>query len=83
MAGLRRLGKRLLEGWMRIVVHFGEVQTLVLLGLCYTLVVGPVGLGASLARRDFLGRRGLFESGSAFQEADSTPPDLERSKHPF
>ena len=29
---LRRLGRRLYEGWLVIAAHFGEVQTLVIVG---------------------------------------------------
>ncbi|MEN8182348.1 MAG: hypothetical protein ABFS46_07415 [Myxococcota bacterium] len=76
-------GRRLLEGWLEVAVRFGEVQTLVLLGLVYFFVIGPMSMVAALARRDFLAKRSLREPGSAWQEADTTAGDLERSKHPF
>src|SRR4030095_9120857 len=38
------LWRRLLAGWMAIAEHFGSVQTLVLLGVIYVFVIGPVSL---------------------------------------
>jgi len=75
--------RRLRDGWLLIAGHFGEVQTLVLLGLIYSLVVGPASLVSRLAGSDFLSKRGLGESGSAWQDADQRPPDLENLKQPF
>ena len=72
--------RRLREGWMAIAARFGAVQTLLLMALFYAILIGPMGLGCALARRDFLGRRGLRESGSAWRGADSAKPDLERAK---
>ena len=80
---MRRLSRRLLAGWMSIAARFGEVQTLVLLGLVYAFAFGPVGIGTSLARRDFLSKSGLGETGTAFRDADTSAPDLERAKRPF
>jgi hypothetical protein len=77
------LGRRLLQGWLAVAGHFGEVQTLVLLGVVYALVIGPVSIVAWLARRDFLSKRGLRSPGSAWLPSNSAAPDLERSKHPF
>ena len=75
--GLRR---RLLGGWMAIAGRFGYVQTLVILALVYGLLVGPVGLVMAIARRDLLDKRHLRTPGSAWQDADSAAPDLERAK---
>jgi hypothetical protein len=75
--------RRLLHGWLEIAGHFGEVQTLVLLGIVYVFVIGPTAVIARLAGRDFLAKRRLREPGSAWQEADSVAGDLERAKHPF
>jgi len=72
--------RRLLAGWMAITVRFGFTQTLVILALFYTLLLGPVALAFGLARRDLLGRRGLRTGGSAWRDADSAVPDLERAK---
>ena len=83
MSVRRPLWRRLLDGWMLIAARFGEAQTLVLLGLIYGLLIGPFATGAALARRDFLAKRGLGDPGSAWCEADTTEPDLERAKHPF
>ncbi len=73
-------GRRLLNGWMAITGRFGFVQTLVILGLFYTFVIGPVAVGAALARRDLLGKRGLREGETAWRDADTAKPDLERAK---
>lgn len=77
------LARRLLDGWLAVAGHFGEVQTLVLLGVVYALVIGPMAILAQLARRDFLTKRGLRAAGSAWLAPDTTTPDLERNKHPF
>jgi hypothetical protein len=65
---------------MAIAGRFGYVQTLVILALVYGLLVGPVGLVMAAARRDLLNKRHLRDPGSAWQEADSAAPDLERAK---
>ena len=75
--------RRLLDGWLLVAGHFGEVQTLVLLGVVYALVIGPMAIVTQLARRDFLAKRGLRAAGSAWLAADTTAGDLERCKHPF
>jgi hypothetical protein len=51
-------------GWAAITARFGFVQT----------------LGATLARRDLLDKRRFRSGGTAWQEADSAKPDLERAK---
>ena len=79
----KSLWRRLLDGWLAIAAHFGEVQTLVLLGLIYSLVVGPASVVSRVAGSDFLSKRGLRESGSAWREAESRAPDLENLKQPF
>ena len=72
--------RRLLDGWNAVVGRFGFVQTLVILALFYAVLIGPVALMAWLARRDLLDKRGLGKRGSAWQDADSAAPDLERAK---
>ncbi len=72
--------RRLRDGWTAIAGRFGFVQTLMLLVLIYTALFGPVGLAITLLRRDFLGKRGLREETSAWSDADTAPPDLERAK---
>ena len=72
--------RRLLDGWNAVVGRFGFVQTLVILALFYAVLIGPVALMASLARRDLLDKRGLGSRASAWQNADSAAPDLERAK---
>lgn len=74
------LARRLLDGWLAIVVRFGEVQTLVLLTIFYALLIGPVAGVSSLARRDMLAKRGLGTPGTAWQESETATPDLERAK---
>ena len=84
----RRLGgegapagwRRLLAGWMAITARFGFTQTLVILSLFYALLIGPVALALGLARRDLLERRGLRAGGSAWHDADTAAPDLERAR---
>jgi hypothetical protein len=75
--------RRLLDGWLAIAGHFGEVQTLVLLGLIYVLAIGPASLVSRATGSDFLTRRGLRAGGTAWRDADSRPPDLESFKQPF
>ncbi len=65
---------------MAIAGRFGYVQTLVILALVYGVLIGPVGLVLAAARRDPLDKRQLRATGSAWQEADSAAPDLERAK---
>jgi hypothetical protein len=74
--GLRR---RLLDGWLVIVARFGDVQTLVILGIFYALLIGPAAIGARIGRADMLQKRRL-EPGSAWGEADTAGAALERSK---
>ena len=80
----RDLGRRLYTGWLAIAAHFGEVQTLLIVGLVYVFVLGPLATGAAAARRDLLAKRGLGQGQSAWQPADSVArPDLERAKRLF
>jgi hypothetical protein len=74
------LHTRLFQGWMLITARFGFVQTLVILAFFYLFLIGPVALGSSLARKDFLNKRSLREGPSAWNEAESAKPDLERAK---
>ena len=74
------VGRRLFQGWMAIVARFGFCQTLVILALFYAVLIGPVALVLALARRDYLDKRGARAAGSAWREADSAKPDLERAK---
>ena len=72
--------KRLLEGWNAVVGRFGFVQTLVILALSYAVLIGPAALMMRLTRRDPLDKRGLGRRASAWRDADSAAPDLERAK---
>jgi hypothetical protein len=72
--------RRLLAAWMAITARFGFTQTLVILTLFYALLVGPVALALGLARRDPLERGGLGAGGTAWRDADSARPDLERAR---
>jgi hypothetical protein len=74
------VGRRLLEGWGAITARFGFAQTLVILALFYALLIGPVAAALKAARNDLLGRRGLGSEGSAWLEADTAKPDLERAR---
>ena len=72
--------RRLLAGWMAITVRFGFTQTLVILTLFYAVLFGPVALVLALTRRDLLERGGLRAGGTAWRDADSARPDLERAR---
>jgi len=71
---------RLYNGWMSIAGRFGFVQTLMLLVIFYVLLIGPASIITTIGRRDFLTKRGLRSEGSAWNEADTAEPDLERAK---
>jgi hypothetical protein len=77
------LPRRLLDGWLVVAGHFGEAQTLVLLGIVYVAVIGPVAAVSRVFGADFLAKRHLRETGSAWRDADTAETSLERSKHPF
>jgi hypothetical protein len=74
------LGRRLLNGWMTIAGRFGAVQTLMILTMTYVLLIGPVGLALAIGRSDPLAKRGLKAVESAWLDADTAKPDLERAK---
>lgn len=80
MSGRTPFWRRLFQGWMSIVARFGFVQTLVILSVIYALVIGPMAVGSAVARRDFLRKRELRVAGSAWHEADSAEPTLDRAK---
>jgi len=73
--------RRLYEGWLVIAGHFGEVQTTVILFFSYVFAIGPVAL--VMQRKDLLHKKGLRQGDSAWMDADSTMPDLERAKRLF
>ena len=77
--GAPSLGRRLLNGWMAIAGRFGFVQTLMILVLTYAIVIGPFGLGIAIFRGDLLVKRGLRAEGTAWSDADTAKPDLERA----
>jgi hypothetical protein len=74
------LWKRLLGGWTAVAGRFGAVQTLVVLGLFYALLIGPLALASRLTRRDHLRKRPLGSGESGWCAADSAPADLERAR---
>jgi len=74
------IGRRLLAGWMAIAGRFGFVQTLMILVIFYATLIGPASLLTKIGRRDFLSKRGLRAEGSAWIDADTAEPDLERAK---
>ena len=78
--GKPSMARQLLNGWMAIAGRFGTVQTLMILVLTYAILIGAFGLGIALFRGDLLAKRGLKHAGSAWQDADSAKPDLERAK---
>jgi hypothetical protein len=65
---------------MAIAGRFGSVQTLMILVMMYVLLIGPVGLVLAIGRNDPLAKRGLRTIGSAWLDADTAKPDLERAK---
>ena len=75
--------RRFYSGWLEIAARFGQVQTLLVLTIVYTLVLGPVALVLFAFRRDLLQRRGLHVPGSAWSEADSAGAGLERARRLF
>jgi hypothetical protein len=84
MSERKSLWRRLYEGWLLIAAQFGEVQTLIIVSLVYTGVMGPVALIIAAGRGDPLHKRGLRLPGTAWREADSTgAPDVERAKRLF
>jgi hypothetical protein len=72
--------RKLYLGWMAIAARFGGIQTLVLLAFFYVFLVGPVAVISQIGRRDFLEKAPLAPDRSAWHEAESSPPDLERAK---
>jgi len=80
MAGRTPFWRSLLNGWVAIAARFGFVQTILLLALIYAFLIGPVWTVTVIARRDFLAKRGLRAEGSAWLDADTAEPDLERAK---
>jgi hypothetical protein len=80
MAGRTPVWRSLLNGWMAIAARFGFVQTILLLTLIYAVLIGPAWAVMVMARRDFLAKRGLRAEGSAWLDADTAEPDLERAK---
>ena len=74
------LGRRLVNGWMAIAGRFGSVQTLMILVMMYVLLIGPVSLVLAIVRNDPLAKRGLKAVESAWLDADTAKPDLERAK---
>jgi hypothetical protein len=72
--------RRLLAGWTTLAGHFGFVQTLVLVGFFYVALVGPVALVMRGLGRDLLDKRMRDADGTAWRDADSAAPDLERAQ---
>jgi hypothetical protein len=77
----KSLWRRLYEGWLVIAGHFGEAQTLSLVGIIYVIMVGPVSL--FLKRSDPLHKKPLPAGESAWSDADTAAPDLERARRLF
>ena len=75
-----KLWRRLLGGWTAVAGRFGAVQTLVVLGLFYALLIGPLGLASRLTGRDHLRKRPLANGETGWCAADSAPADLERAR---
>lgn len=80
-AARKSFWRRLYEGWLVIAGHFGEAQTLSILGIVYVFLIGPVSI--ILKRGDPLHKRPLAAGTSGWSEADTAPPDLERARRLF
>ena len=81
-AGTRKpFWRRLYEGWLVIAGHFGEAQTLSILGIIYVFMIGPVSV--FLKRTDPLHKRALPAGESGWSAADTAAPDLERARRLF
>ena len=74
------VGGRLKAGWLAIVARFGHVQTLVMLGFFYALLLGPAALVSAVLRQDPLDKQRSRPPGSVWHDADSARPSLERAK---
>jgi hypothetical protein len=72
--------RRLYQGWMAIAARFGGIQTAVLLVFFYVFLVGPVAAISRLSGRDYLEKSPLDPAHSAWHDAETSPPDLERAK---
>jgi hypothetical protein len=72
--------RRLYQGWMAIAARFGAIQTVVLLAFFYVFLVGPAAILSRLGGRDYLDKRQLDPGRSAWHDADTSLPDLERAK---
>lgn len=72
--------RRLHAGWLAIVARFGLAQTSVVLGFFYALLIGPAAVISRAAGRDLLDKRHLGNGDTAWRDADTSPPDLERAK---
>ena len=75
--------QRLYHGWLEIAARFGEVQTLLVLTMVYTFVIGPVSVILLALRKDLLHKGGLGEAGSSWSESESAGADLERARRLF
>ncbi|MDH3521222.1 MAG: hypothetical protein OEM49_12260 [Myxococcales bacterium] len=75
-----RVWRRLLAGWHAVAGRFAGVQTLVILGLFYVVLIGPLAFAARLGRCDYLQKHRLPSGGSGWNEAEAAAPDLERAR---
>jgi len=73
--------RRLYESWLAIAGHFGEVQTSVILFVSYVIAIGPAAV--VMARKDLLHKKQLRAGATAWNDAESPVPDLERAKRLF
>lgn len=80
-AARKSFWRRLYEGWLVIAGHFGEAQTLSILGIVYVFLIGPVSL--FLRPSDPLHKRALPAGESGWSPADTAAPDLERARRLF
>ncbi|MGA9115835.1 MAG: SxtJ family membrane protein [Bacteroidota bacterium] len=69
--------------WMRLAAVLAWVNTRVLLGLFFYLLLTPLGVLFRLAGRDPLGRRPAAGAASYWIPRTRSAPDIKRSEHLF
>lgn len=61
-AGIISLLRRLWNSWKRVAAWIARVQTAIILGVIYVVVLGVIAMIAKLVRRDLLHKRLSFTS---------------------
>ena len=82
MKFLRSAGKSLYRGWMAFARVLGIINTTIILVLVYILIIGPLWLVMTVARRDLLGRR-LHGGPSFWKTKEQRDDTLEGARRQF